>query len=246
MLNDINVVISTVRRENDYLAETLNSLSAEQPISSDNPVCLVAGSPDTTHLDCYRSQPGISVIEMGPSTWSWIKNYHALKRSAWNCYRCLTLPVAGTRGTLALEDDIHFARGWRARFIATLVELEQRCGADFVLAIYSPWLLATEEHNHGKIFVEYSPERYFGMQGIYYTSKTRQGFAKYLKIHGLVTFEKLHDLLLGDYLVQAGLSLFATSPSLVQHIGQESSLDNPWHDSHIFVEDVTTLLSGHS
>ncbi len=246
MLNDINVVISTVWRENDYLAETLNSLSSEQPISINNPVCLVAGSPVTTHLDRHRSQPGISVIDMGPSTWSWIKDYQVLKRAAWNCYRCLTLPVAGTRGTLALEDDIHFAKGWRTRFNAALAELERRCGTDFVLAIYSPWLLATEEHNRGKLFAEYSPERYFGMQGIYYTSKTRQGFAKYLKMHGLVTFEKLHDLLLGDYLIQAGLPLFATSPSLVQHIGGKSSLDNPWHDSHIFVEDVTALPVEHS
>jgi len=245
-LDDINVVISTVWREENYLGETLDSLSADDPIGVDNPVCLVAGSPITTHLDRYRFRPGMSVIEMGPSTWSWIKNSHILKRSAWNCYRCLTQPVAGTCGTLALEDDIRFARGWRARFSATLAELERRYGTDFVLAIYSPWLLATEEHDHGKLFVEYSPERYFGMQGIYYTSKTRQGFAKYLKLHGLVALDKLHDLLLGDYLIQAGLPLFATSPSLVQHIGKKSSLDNPWHDSHLFVEDVTALPFEHS
>ena len=191
------MVISTVWREENYLGETLDSLSADDPFSVDNPVCLVAGSPITTHLDRYRSLPGMSVIEMGPSTWSWIKNSHILKRSAWNCYRCLTQPVAGTRGTLALEDDIRFARGWRARFSVTLAELERRYGTDFVLAIYSPWLLATEEHDHGKLFVEYSPGRYFGMQGIYYTPKTRQGFAKYLKLHGLVALDKLHDLLLG-------------------------------------------------
>lgn len=245
VLNDINVVISTVGREEDYLGETLNSLSVDQSISEDNPVCLVAGSPVTTHLDRYRTESGISIIEMGPSTWSWIKDSSVLKRSAWNCYRCLTQPKAGIRGTLALEDDIHFARGWRARFSATLTELERHHGLDFVLAVYSPWLSATEEHNYGKLSVEYPPEKFLGLQGIYYTSRTRQGFAKYLKIHGLVVLEKAHDLLLGDYLAREGIPLFATSPSLVQHIGKKSSLESQWHDSQLFMEDVTVLPSEH-
>ncbi len=239
MLDKINLVISTVWREEDYIADTLASLSVERPISTEQPVCLCVGSPVTKHIDRYRLQPGISIIEMGPNTWSWIKNNRLSHRAAWNHYRCLTQPAAGARGTLVLEDDVRFARGWYARFNATLTELEKHYGSDFVLALYAPWFFAVEGYRCGRLYVEYPPEKFYGIQGVYYTTKTCQGFAKYLKVHGVAAHKNIHDLLLGDYMRLSGLPLFATAPSLIQHMGRQSSITGPWHDAPGFIEDLT-------
>ncbi len=239
MLNDINVVVSTVQREENYLKTTLDSITADQPIISNYPISLVLGTPTTTHVENYQPQTNIDIIKMPPDTWSMIRSFHAMRRAAWNCYRCLTLPVAGPRGTLALEDDVLFARGWLPRLNTIINQLEHLYGTDFVLSIYAPWAVAKQENNQHDLFVKYSPAGYLGMQGIYYTSKTRQEFAKYFKNHVLVGQNKLHDLYLTDYLIQAKIPLFASSPSLVQHTGRKSSLDSPWHDSQMFTEDIT-------
>jgi hypothetical protein len=243
-LDKINLVISTVCREENYLAATLDSLSSEYPIRNNQIVSLIVGSPVTTHLDHYRLSPGINVVEMGPNTWSWIKDRPTLHRATWNYYRCLTYPIAGGRGTLVLEDDIRFAHGWRARLDCTLKVLEEKYSSTFVLALYAPLLSARKERRPGQLYVEYPYNTFIGAQGIYYPAEVRLRFARYLKVHGVVANETHYDLLLRDYLARSSVPLLATSPCLIQHIGKASVIQNFWHESSDFVEDVTAEMFG--
>lgn len=238
-LNKINIAISTVWREENYLDATLDSLLADLPKNVQHPICLVVGSPGTAHLDRWRLRAGVSVVEMGPSTWAWIKDGQTYHRATWNYYRCLTQPPAGVRGTLVLEDDICFARGWHARLDATLVALEERCGSNFVLALYAASYSVPKGRQSGQLYVEYRHEHFWNTQGIYYPAKVRQEFAKYLKVHGIVANENHYDIILRDYLIQAGVPLFSTSPCLIQHTGKTSVIQNDWHESADFMEDVT-------
>lgn len=238
-LNKINLAIPTVWRERDYLAATLDSLLVEYPQNVQQPIYLVVGSPVTTHVDRYKSQPGISVVEMGPNTWSWIKDRYTHHRATWNYYRCLTQPIAGTRGTLILEDDVRFARGWSARLEATLAALEGKHGSSFVLAVYAAWFSALKVRHPGQIYVEYPPRHFCGTQGIYYPVGVRQGFARYLKVHGVVANEDHYDKILRRYLIESDIPLFATTPCLIQHMGKTSAIETPWHESKDFMEDVT-------
>jgi len=239
MLNGISLVVSTVWREVDYLGSMLNNLIIEYPKSVQWPVYLVAGSPVTTHLEDYRSQPWTVVVEMGATTWSWIKDSYVHYRATWNYYRCLTQPGAGERGTLVLEDDVRFARGWCTRLDATLAVLESRHGSDFVLAVYAAWFSASKARQPNQLYVKYPHEEFCGTQGIYYPSKVRQGFAKYLKVHGVVANEDHYDAILRKYLIQANIPLFATTPCLIQHMGRASVIETFWHESADFMEDVT-------
>lgn len=238
MLDAIKLVISTVWREENYLEATLASLSVEHPTRAERGVSLVVGTPVTAHLDQYRSCPGVTVVEMGPNTWSWIKSRPLTQRASWNYYRSLTHNTDDERGRLILEDDVRFARGWQPRLSAILSELHELHGSGFVLAIYSPWDLVLQEHSGERFYAEYPLEKFYGTQGVYYTAVTRKGFAKYLKVHGMVANEKGYDYLLRDYLSQAGLPLFAATPSLIQHMGKKSTGLGSWHDAPGFVEDL--------
>lgn len=235
-LDNINLVISTVSREKNYLDGTLGSLSSEYPIYSDQPVCLVAGSPTTGYLDCYRSKPGIVVVEMGPNTWAWIKNNGLRHRATWNYYRCLTRCILGERGSLVLEDDVKFACGWRLRLDTTIAVLESRFGSEFVLTIYDPWGC---QPKGGGLYAEYPLADFGGTQGIYYPSRVRQSFTEYLKMHGVVANRNHYDYLLRQHLLQENLPLFATAPSLIQHMGRHTTGLGIWHQAPNFVEDVS-------
>lgn len=238
MLDDINLVISTVWREENYLEATLASLSVERPINAGQSVCLVVGTPVTTYIDQYRSCSGITVVEMGPNTWSWISNSRVRQRSSWNYYRCLTHDAADERGRLILEDDVRFARGWRPRLHTILADLQKLHGLGFVLAIYSPWDLVLQEYRGERFYAEYLPKRFYCTQGIYYTAAARRGFAAYLKVHGLVTNKQQYDLLLSEYLQQSEWPLFAATPSLIQHTGKKSISLGAWNEAPGFVEDL--------
>jgi hypothetical protein len=235
-LNKINVIISTVWRKEGYLHATLESLSSEYGISEDQPVFLVVGSPNTTHLDYHRSQPGIKIVEIGSATWAWIKNNSLQHRATWNYHRCLTQGVGGERGSLILEDDVRFARGWRRRLDETIAVLESRYGADFVLTIYDPWNCTRQEN---ELYAEYPREKFTGTQGVYYPAKRRQGYAVYLKRHGMIGNENHYDYLLRDYLIKEDVPLFAAAPSLIQHMGRNTTGLGVWHQAPGFMEDVT-------
>lgn len=235
-LDKINLVITTVCREEEYLDATLVSLSSEYPIHRDQTVSLVAGSPVTTHLDGYRAQPGVVVVEMGPNAWAWIKDNDLRQRATWNYYRCLTQCTGDERGTLILEDDVRFACGWRARLDRIIAALESRLDSRFVLTIYDPWKC---DPKGNCLYAEYPRARFTGTQGVYYPAKMRQGFAKYLKVKGVIRNKNHYDYLLRDYLLQEDVPLFATTPSLIQHMGRNTTGLGVWHEAPGFREDVT-------
>lgn len=240
-LDKINLAITTVCREEKYLEATLKSVSSEYPIRSDQPLFLVVGSPVTTHLDTYRTQPGVAVVEMGPNTWAWIKDNNLRQRATWNYHRCLTQCTGGERGTLLLEDDVQFARGWRERLDKTIVVLESRFGLRFVLTIYDPYGWQPKEHC---LYADYPHEHFTGTQGLYYPAKMRQGFAQYLKVKGVIRNKNHYDYLLRDYLIQEDIPLLAASPSLIQHMGRKTTGLGTWHDAPGFLEDVTQEPTG--
>ena len=235
-LENINVAITTVWRPENYVASTLDSLFSEYPAYGDPPVSLVVGSPQTEHLACYRSLPGVKVVEMGTHTWSWIENNDVRHKVTWNYHRCLTQCEMGERGSLILEDDVKFAKGWRTRLDTTLVALEAEFVAAFVLTIYDPYGWRPKGN---LLYTKYPLERFVGAQGLYYPAQVRQGYAKFLKRHGVVANKDHCDYLLRDYLIQENLPLFATVPSLIQHRGRNTTGVGTWHEAPGFVEDVT-------
>lgn len=235
-LENINLAMTTVWREENYLDATLSSLFVEYPSCHDQPVSLVIGSPHTEHLAGYRSLPGITVIEMGSHAWSWIENTDVRNRATWNYYRCLTQCDLGTRGSLIIEDDVKFARGWRHRLDMALAALEDRFGSEFALTIYDPYGWHPKE---SCLYAVYPLQPFAGTQGVYYPARVRQGYAKYLRRHGVVANRDHYDYLLRDYLLQEDLPLFATVPSLIQHVGRTTTGVGSWHEAPRFLEDVT-------
>lgn len=235
-LNKINLVITTVWREENYLESTLRSLSCEYPFHPQQPVSLIVGSPETAYLTRYRTQPGLVIVEMGPNTWAWIKNNNLRHRATWNYHRCLMHTPSGERGTLILEDDVRFACGWRVRLDTTIAALESRFGSMFVLTIYDPHQWKPKE---SYLYAEYTHQFFSGTQGVFYPAKMRQEFAKYLKVQGVIGNKDHYDYLLRDYLIQEKIPLFAASPSLIQHMGKNTTGLGIWHEAPGFMEDVT-------
>jgi hypothetical protein len=110
-----------------------------------------------------------------------------------------------------------------------------------VLTIYDPWNCTPTE---SYLYAEYPRNDFTGTQGVYYPAQVRQEFAKYLKVKGVIGNKNHYDFLLRDFLVQEGIPLFTTVPSLIQHMGRKTTGLGVWHQAPGFIEDVTMESTG--
>ncbi|HEV2645637.1 MAG TPA: hypothetical protein VGU46_04660 [Acidobacteriaceae bacterium] len=233
-MREIDISISTIARPENYLDITLRSLG------SDIPVNLIVGSTSMSYLDIYRRSKQHTIVYATEFDWANVHNMPIRQRASWNYWRCLTSNIKHNNGAIIFEDDINAAKGWRTRLDKTIESIENIYGMDYVLALYSH--CARDSYKQGLFFENYIVRDFFGTPGMYFTEKTRIGYADYIRKFGVETCRRPYDLLIKHYLVENDIRLFATTPSLVQHIGISSTgLSEIFYQAPSFLEDVTSL-----
>jgi GR25 family glycosyltransferase involved in LPS biosynthesis len=134
------------------------------------------------------------------------------------------------KGLLIFEDDVIVARGWETRLHDTVRELEVTNQGGFVLALYTAYPFTPAQ---GHFYAPYPAKRFFGTQAMYYPEAIRRGFSEYLRANGVDRHVLPYDLLLRAYVQSHGISLYATVPSLAQHVGEISTgLGGPSQGGH--------------
>lgn len=202
-----------------------------------SPVSLVVGSPESAYLEGYRSSTDLRIIE-ADEEWELLKQEPVRRRASWNYWRCLALQPLD-RDLLLLEDDIQFAQGWLSRFLDTTAVINARYGCGYVLSLYSAHPFCGYAYAGGAMYAEFPPQSFYGTQATYYPAAIRTGFAQYLRKHGVDEFREPYDLLLGRYVAENRHRLIVTAPSLVQHIGEETTgLGSFYHRAACFSESL--------
>ena len=228
-MRDIDIAITTIARENNYLDTTLQSLGTK------NNIKLVVGSPDATYLDFYRGLPPYMVLDCTSEDWLQIMGESVWHRASWNYWRCLNGDLRYDNGILIFEDDIKAAAGWREHLDKTITAIEEHHEQNYVLALYSPY--KREAYKQGLLYESYPTRLFYGTQGMYYPEKTRVEFTRFLHAFGVSTYRIPYDMLLREYLMNTGTCLLATSPSLIQHIGAVTTgLGGRFHRAPSFIE----------
>lgn len=230
VLDRIEIVVTTVSRGHDYIHELLRLLHTGLRVR------LVVGSPDCDYLERYRSDPQVSILEPRLSQWRVFQDAVVHHKACWNYWRTLREGHVNpdTKGCLVLEDDVVPAERWEEQFVQNVRVLESRHDWRFVLALYAPYAFDSAE---GVRFVEYPVEDFYGTQAIYYPEKVRHGFSAFLEAQ-LKEYNIPYDLLLKKYLQLHSLLLFATIPSLFEHIGRHSTGLGHFHSAGIFREKL--------
>lgn len=222
----------TISRPGHYIHETLASLG----ISSH--VTLVVGSTDIEYLDRYREHSQIAIdvpTEDESAAWELRPVHH---RASWNFWRALQGTHERSR-LLLCEDDILFARGWQS-YLRKVIERIEQSETDYILTLYSPGPLPPSSEGR---YVAIDPDLFFGHQGILYAGRVAQEFREYLFRHGVDCWERPQDLNLAHFAREAGIPMYATSPSLIQHIGRETTGQGWFHEAPSFMPDVRSLVS---
>lgn len=236
--DSIDVVITTVPRPAEYVHDLVSSLS---PL----PVHLVAGAVECDYLKRHEGNYRIRIVPPKPADWERIRTKGVHHRACWNYWRCLVTPArASTRkGLLVLEDDVRPAQGWDSLLQLTIAEVEARIGgAGYVLALYVPIRCLPISSIPAAHYTKYPVRRFFGTQAMYFPERVSRGFAQFLKSNGVDRFRRPYDLLLREFVLNTGLQLLATVPSLFQHVGRVSTGLGGFHQSPYFREVATENL----
>jgi len=225
----IDLAIVTVKREDDYFHATLQSMQADAPID------IVIGSLDADYLECYRGDGRLRMHATDPRDWASMRDLDIPRKAGWNYWRALTLAADSGRGIAIFEDDVLFGNAWRQRLEQAVHAAEEEYGDNYILSLYCPYGFIAEGDNRGKLIIPYPLEIFAGFQGMYYPSRLRRRFAEYLKAYGVDSYRTHHDLLVKDFLGEAGIPLLTTSPSLVQHVGYKTTGFGACHMSPLFL-----------
>lgn len=226
-MSEFDITISTINRsDNKYFHETLKSF--KENTSKRYNTNFIVGNLDTSYLNELDSN--YNVISMSQDEWDLIKDKGKCEKFNMNFYRCLTLnKTLNPSGRLYLEDDVVFTKHWDLQLQETINELKQ-ISPEFALSIYTPYNLS----NHPGKVIRFD-KGFYGTQGVYFTNGIVETFAKKIIDEGVSTYRHMADILLQEYCVANNIPLYVMKESLVQHIGEESSIhNNTFHKSISF------------
>jgi hypothetical protein len=198
-------------RQKHYLDRTLESLFNSE--GGDLQVNLMMGSYDTSHVEKYREVKNIGVVEWDEAAQLRAREGNLRRNCSVNAFRALRYGDSDL--CLCCEDDIHFLPNWYSELRATIADIP---GDNYLLNLgQGSDLLPVKRYTlHTDAYL-------CGAQAIFYPNKAiRKAVAKYLLANLRAA---LSDDLIGRY-AKKFAALYNTTPALVWHIGQVSSLSD--------------------
>ncbi len=227
-MSSFDIAVSTISREKkQYVFEMLASLhlaSEEQ-----HQIDLVVGNPNHAYLNNLAQNKHANIITCTEAEWAMVKNKNTPDKFNLNFYRCLSENAnKGDLGRLYLEDDIVFKDGWDSSLERLISRLKEQ-SSEFALSLYSAYDLSKAE---GEV-IQFD-RGFYGTQAVFFTSGIIEDFADKVMQEGVLNYRHMADLLLQEYCNEKGIPLYVVKHSLVQHIGEESSIVNNFHKSHSF------------
>jgi len=228
-----DIAIVTIPREGIH--RTLASLLMN---GVDGDIFLVVGRPDARYLEVYRHHSRIHIVPLGADEWEAIKHQPVSWLSCHNYLRALSV---SSNNILVVEDDTIFCDSWQGDMERIITEIEQvDRHHDYFLTLYSGTLVTTRTTRPYSLFPYLC---FWGTQCIYYPNRvlarTKQFWKEALQMEDFAD-EIKGDIVLNKFAEDQGIPIFTPKYSLVQHVGQNSSLESTPHESPSFLQaDVT-------
>lgn len=223
---EITYSISTVPRNTNYIDKTIAGSYTNKNFS------IFVGMKDYRYVDKYRQQHSLYI--MPSSEWEGIEDFSLSRRASYNYWRCLSMGRRTKGGLIVFEDDIQFALGWEKRFHKALVEAKKLFKDNFIITLYVHTPMIPRGYEFGNTYEIYDIDAFFGTQAVYFTDRTRIAFAEYLKRNAIDRPGLPYDMELRMFCHSTGAKIIATTPSLIQHVGLETTGLGGFHQAKQF------------
>ena len=233
----MRVVMLTLNRSPIYVRDSLASLFASN-VPDDLRVWLLNTSTDGRpgdhgFLGDWANDPRVDVFDYDAATRRRAELLTLRERCALAHH--LGLAFAGGDEIILLEDDVRFARGWYDFTIDALELLPLRSRS--IVELHSP-------HMHTVIdgstpLAVYDVMTYYGSQGAFFgADAVAPARAALEPTPARANRKHSSDTLLQAWLIEDPQPFYAIVPSVIQHVGRESSIGSAFHHAPSFRDDL--------
>lgn len=210
------VSILTCPRSPTYFHQTLASMIVSDPESSNLRIRVVVDADDDSHMSAYSHNSRIETVRIDSTSRQMCPGDRI---TAGFLLGLQKEPIS--EGILLMEDDVVFRDGWTTALRIAMEEASRRStSGKFIVAGYASY------HFSSRPISLYPSSKFYGTQCCYVSPHARRDLTEYLRSHiGTAPV----DILVGRYSSEVGTPIWATVPSLVQHIGTSSAIGSVTH-----------------
>ncbi len=199
--DQIALTISTIRRPENYLSGTLESLfSADLQWNFLKQIAIAVDDMDASWMSDLRLPEAIVVKPMTEMEFEKAKSYILCRKACNNYHRALGL-ADNYRGLIVCEDDIVYRQGWIEKLCQTLNEMQVDGLTEFVLSLYSFQTHESPELRRGDYYSSYTASTFIGTQCMFYTTKELAQISRLLWESGVANYEEPYDNLVRRHCV---------------------------------------------
>jgi len=235
------VAITTVDRKGEnYVHRTIASLGMTGYFDTDNPsLNLFVGKPEDEFVSHYRENgfANVNTATKEEIQKAGIMRLRAVNWCAFNHIRAIRemQKFDGWSDALFLQDDVVFADKWIIRIKQMIHLVRSHYGKNWIITLFRPHddILMQDSVDAEKMWLEVPMNRSFmGIPAIIYPREiigelpafleSRCGYIEIMPMRGGLGVTV--DNAIGEFAKERGISILATVPSLVQHIGEKSSV----------------------
>jgi glycosyltransferase involved in cell wall biosynthesis len=204
-----SIIISTIDREPEYIHQTLACLLFT--LKEKKEIYLVVDGPSYKNYEIYKNYCKILLNKRSEEP-------VAHKRAKYNYIRCLELSRSLGGLNLIMEDDIVLLKGWQDRIKEINLEghwvLSLNCAQNFIsLRGYEEFIAVDCENNKKMVW-----NKTFA---VIYGESVLSFVINLLKDD----LDIPHDIMIGGFLSFSSVKIYETVPTIVEHIGNFSSID---------------------
>lgn len=251
MNRKVEFAIITSPRTLSYLHVTVASMREtglfENP--SNLPVRLICGrrfKPNDHQLKPYRGDGNFSIeqsVEKGLPVGAIMSTRHSAGSQRDLCVNhrraILNFSKSDSTHLCVFEDDVKFSRGWLPRLNEAIDEVDREYKGRWVMTLFAR---SSDEPiskmADGKKWYSYSKRPYVGTQGIVYPRAVALAMAPAILSRCVMVYEHPIDELLGHWADENNITLVASAPSLVQHVGDISTMGHGHMVTNGFVDEI--------
>jgi len=198
---------------------------------------LVSGDGGREFLGPFARSLGVELRYSGDDIYAQLKHWHPKARGAWSYRVALYFAKETGADALLMEDDLHFANGWFEYLMECVDEARAKVSGPWVLSAYFGFP-ATPDKPQGRIFEQPKGTQFYGNLCTFWPRDLISGAHAYFKstMDRLPKKEEMHtDIMVMRYLQSLKGKVLYTYPSVVQHVGDVTTLrDDGIRRSKIF------------
>jgi len=224
------VAITTVDRSprRNFVEQTLASMFAKDAsVERHAPIRIITDGEDMNFLGAWAADNRVVVNATNAKPLAWDHRGVSPRVLTANVRAMQAVPAGD--GLLLLEDDLECAPRWLERTERIVERIRADIGSTrFMLALYTTFRFVPDDGRHFDFaeregYCACIRDNYYGSQAIYYGAEALPIIMADMKQTGIVERRLDNDIIVMDTSIRRDVPLLAAVPSLVQHVGREST-----------------------